>query len=609
MNANDDSRTAQNSTRRTFLKGIGVATVAAYGIGSTTGVTAASSRSNYTIRSGTDEETEVYVVTGSRSGPTVVVIGGVHGNEASGWRAAEEIKEWDIDAGKLVVLPRANVPAINAGHRPWGTWDLNRHFPSGERPKSRLAQAIWDDVIVEHDPDFVWDLHSSQGIHSEGDGVGQAIFPTRAGDARSQASDIRSFLNDEYVPDSMPTYEFTGSSSVDGTQDMLKHKVGADLGVPSIIFETVHNDLSMARQIAWTTAAVWRFLQNYELITRIERTVTITGKGETAHYEFAVDGAVTKSASYGAGINGFDEFDGNTVTGRTTNQPDSFRFTGSITDFDADAPVDVAIDGSDVGSNALDRDVLTIVGDGGTAHYEFTVDGSVSKSTANGGTINEYDRIHDDGSVTGRTTNEPDSFSIDGSIQSFKADAPVNVYLNGEEVDPTSLSGNVLTIVGDGGTAHYEFAVDGFVEKSTDHGGTINSFDRIHDDGTVTGRTTSEPDSFAFTGSITDFDADNDVTVSLNGNAIHPELLGASTITIDGNETTAYYEFTVDGPVEKSTAYGGTINGYDQIYDDGRVTGRTTNEPDSFACTGIITSFEIDGSATVYADGEAVELR
>ncbi|MFC7008593.1 hypothetical protein [Halalkalicoccus salilacus] len=66
-------------------------------------------------------------------------------------------------------------------------------------------------------------------------------------------------------------------------------------------------------------------------------------------------------------------------------------------------------------------------------------------------------------------------------------------------------------------------------------------------------------------------------------------------ITINGQGSTSYYTFSVDGTAQKSNAYGGTINAYDDIinYDelDTIVTGRTTNETDTYIVNGEITSF------------------
>ncbi len=174
------------------------------------------------------------------------------------------------------------------------------------------------------------------------------------------------------------------------------------------------------------------------------------------------------------------------------------------------------------------------------------------------------------------------------------------------DVGETLPEGDVITIVGDSETAHYEFTVDGSVEKSTAYGGTINDYDEINEMGTVTGRTTNEPDSYAFDGVITDFKTTDVVTVLLNGEELSPQLIGPSVLTVVGTGRTAYYEFEVTGNVQKSTAYGGTINDYDQIRDDGTVSGRTTNEPDSFSCIGMVRSFKASGPVEIYADGELV---
>lgn len=75
---------------------------------------------------------------------------------------------------------------------------------------------------------------------------------------------------------------------------------------------------------------------------------------------------------------------------------------------------------------------------------------------------------------------------------------------------------DVLTVTGEGSTAHYEFTVTGDVEKSTEYGGTINSFDSINGS-TVKGRTTRESDSFTFSGDVTEFESTAPVTVTVNG--------------------------------------------------------------------------------------------
>lgn len=186
--------------------------------------------------------------------------------------------------------------------------------------------------------------------------------------------------------------------------------------------------------------------------------------------------------------------------------------------------------------------------------------------------------------------------------------APID--LTDPDADPGT-DGDVITIDGQGSTAHYTFTVDGDVETSTADGGTINSYDGIttYDqlDSIVTGRTTSEPDSFIVDGGITSLSASSSVEVVLNGEAVDPEQFGEPVITIAGRGSTVHYEFAVIGDVEKSTAYGGTINSYDGI-DGATVAGQTTNEPDSYVFTGEITEFSTDDPVDVSLNGQSTGI-
>src|SRR5690606_29920129 len=112
------------------------------------------------IQSGsrTETRTEVYIIRSSEPGPTVMLVGGVHGSERSGWMVAGEVaREWDIDRGTLVVIPEANKDAVRRLSRTGRDGrDLNRAFPRGraiDRPTDwLLAQRIWD-VVLEFQPE------------------------------------------------------------------------------------------------------------------------------------------------------------------------------------------------------------------------------------------------------------------------------------------------------------------------------------------------------------------------------------------------------------------------------------------------------------------------
>ncbi|WP_100235516.1 succinylglutamate desuccinylase/aspartoacylase family protein [Bradyrhizobium forestalis] len=99
------------------------------------------------------------------SGPTVLLISGVHGDEYEGQIAlsklAADLRPIDV-TGRVLILPMANFPAARAGTRtsPIDGGDLNRLFP-GEANGSVTQQIA---AYIEHGlmaiSDFVIDLHA-----------------------------------------------------------------------------------------------------------------------------------------------------------------------------------------------------------------------------------------------------------------------------------------------------------------------------------------------------------------------------------------------------------------------------------------------------------------
>ena len=110
-------------------------------------------------------ETPHYIIDSDVDGPIVAVTGGIHGNEPSGARAAEQIRHWPIERGKLIVVPRVNTAALELNqrripHAPKGQEDLNRNFPSAreDQPRGAIATALWELLALQR-PDWIFDLH------------------------------------------------------------------------------------------------------------------------------------------------------------------------------------------------------------------------------------------------------------------------------------------------------------------------------------------------------------------------------------------------------------------------------------------------------------------
>jgi predicted deacylase len=128
------------------------------------------------IAAGTIRETEYIVRSSSLLGPVVAITAGIHGNEPAGIDAAEQIAEWPITSGTLVVLPRANMLAIAADKR-FLTADLNRNFPGGRRKAhGRFAAVLWQ-WLLDQEPQWLLDLHEGYGVRSGGSrSVGSTVI-------------------------------------------------------------------------------------------------------------------------------------------------------------------------------------------------------------------------------------------------------------------------------------------------------------------------------------------------------------------------------------------------------------------------------------------------
>ncbi len=123
-------------------------------------------KSQLLLGEGRPWQTPIYIIDSEVDGPTVMVTGGIHGNEPAGARAAEQIRHWPIVCGKLIVVPFVNRFGLDEQTRylpkaPSEQKDLNRNFPSpgiADEPRGEIASALWE-FVVDENPQWLFDLH------------------------------------------------------------------------------------------------------------------------------------------------------------------------------------------------------------------------------------------------------------------------------------------------------------------------------------------------------------------------------------------------------------------------------------------------------------------
>jgi len=112
----------------------------------------------------TDHELTVYRIVGKNPGKTMMIIGGIQGDEPGGYIAADLYADIVLDKGKLIVVPRANFYSIKLNQR-GVNGDMNRMFAS-DPPE----QDDYDVLIVEKlkqlmaESDVLLNLHEGSGF-------------------------------------------------------------------------------------------------------------------------------------------------------------------------------------------------------------------------------------------------------------------------------------------------------------------------------------------------------------------------------------------------------------------------------------------------------------
>ena len=181
----------------------------------------------------------VTVIHGIRPGPTITVLGGIHGDELTGASACTHLlsnaftdigKPLDPNqmAGTLRIVPVVNLPGYRSKSRyfPDGR-DLNRNFPGDFKGSTtkRVAAQVWKYLL--NDSDAIIDLHSAAKGRSNMPQIrvdlahaGSNILAKAFGieillDSKPPKGSLRKAANEQDIPSI--TYEGGGANLIDNT--------------------------------------------------------------------------------------------------------------------------------------------------------------------------------------------------------------------------------------------------------------------------------------------------------------------------------------------------------------------------------------------------------
>jgi len=113
----------------------------------------------------TEYELTVYQIQGDEKGKTLLIIGGIHGDEPSCFLAADTFADIHLKKGNILLIPRVNLPAVRAGKR-FINKDLNRRFTKGQTGfyEDDLADVV---KLLMAQCDFLINLHEGEGFYRQ----------------------------------------------------------------------------------------------------------------------------------------------------------------------------------------------------------------------------------------------------------------------------------------------------------------------------------------------------------------------------------------------------------------------------------------------------------
>ncbi|MDR2350556.1 MAG: hypothetical protein LBF41_08080, partial [Deltaproteobacteria bacterium] len=233
---------------------------------------------------GTASELEIYKIFGRETGPTVMILGGIQGDEPGGFMSADLYVDLALKKGNLIVVPRANFKSIISFAR-GVDGDMNRKFEAVKTSDpDRERVEIIKNLMAESD--LFLNLHDGSGFFRnswesdmanpnrygqciiadaevyEHEGSGKVLHLGR--DARRVVEDVNKEIREENYK-----FRFANHDTGSATSRHKEQRKSATyyaltrLGIPAFAIETSKDLPSLEMKILQHNLAINAFLNLY----------------------------------------------------------------------------------------------------------------------------------------------------------------------------------------------------------------------------------------------------------------------------------------------------------------------------------------------------------
>lgn len=130
-------------------------------------------------------ELNIYRIYGQKPGKTLMLIGGIQGNEPGGFLSADLYADMSLEQGNLIVVPRANFYSIIMNDR-GSNGDMNRKFTHEDTDLSMEDKIVNILKKLINESDYLLNLHDGSGYY----------YPEYIDDSRNQTRFGQSVIAD-----------------------------------------------------------------------------------------------------------------------------------------------------------------------------------------------------------------------------------------------------------------------------------------------------------------------------------------------------------------------------------------------------------------------------
>jgi hypothetical protein len=252
----------------------------------------ANDRQHIVYFEGTPEELEIYKIYGRQEGPTIMIIGGIQGDEPGGFLSADLYVDLSLQRGNLIVVPRANFRSIIAFDR-GREGDMNRKFADiKDLDPDRGTVEIIKNLMAESD--LLLNLHDGSGFFrpvwesemANPSRYGQCVIADAevyshplSGRVLHLGQEARKAVDmiNKHIPEEKYKFHFSNHDSLSENSKHKDQRASATfyavtrLGIPAYGLETSKQLPSLEMKVRQHNLAVNAFMELYGVIPESPR--------------------------------------------------------------------------------------------------------------------------------------------------------------------------------------------------------------------------------------------------------------------------------------------------------------------------------------------------